>query len=67
MPDRMHRQLRHLLALLLHHQRFPFFVKITALRGDVECVLQFAHICKIPLILTALSFENGSPFRPSEK
>ena len=43
MTDGMHRQLRHLLTLLLYHQRFPFLMQIAALGGDVECVLQFAH------------------------
>jgi len=39
----MHRQLRHLLTLLLHHQRLPLLMQIAALRGNVERVLQFAH------------------------
>ena len=39
----MHRQLRHLLTLLLHHQRLPLLMQIAALGGDVERVLQFAH------------------------
>ena len=43
MPDGMHRQLRHLLTLLLHNQRLPLLMQITALGGDVERVLQFAH------------------------
>lgn len=44
MPDRMHRQLRHLLALLLHHQRLPLLMQVAALSGDIERVLQFAHV-----------------------
>ena len=44
MPDGMHRQLRHLLTLLLHHQRFPLLMQIAALGGDVERVLQFSHV-----------------------
>ena len=47
MADGMHRQLRHFFAFLLYgllnHQRFPLFVQITALGGDVERVLEFAH------------------------
>ena len=47
MADGMHRQLRHFFALLLYgllnHQRFALFVQITALGGDVERVLEFAH------------------------
>ena len=43
MPDGMHRQLRHLLTLHLHHQRLPLFMQIAALGGDIERVLQFAH------------------------
>ena len=39
MPDGMHRQLRHLLTLLLHHQRLPLLMQIAALGGDVERVL----------------------------
>ena len=53
MPDGMHRQLRHLLTLLLHHQRLPLFMQITALGGDVERILQFAH-GKAPWGLTVL-------------
>ena len=44
MPDGMYRQLRHLLTLLLHHQRFPLLMQIATLGGDVERVLQFAHV-----------------------
>lgn len=43
MPDGMHRQLRHLFTLLLHHQRLPLLMQIAALGGNVERVLQFAH------------------------
>ena len=39
----MHRQLRHFLTLLLHHQRLPLLMQIAALGGDIERVLQFAH------------------------
>ena len=39
----MRRQLRHLLTLLLHHQRFLLLMQIAALGGDVERILQFAH------------------------
>ena len=39
----MHRQLRHLLTLLLHHQRLPLLMQIAALGSDIERVLQFAH------------------------
>jgi len=39
----MHRQLRHLLTLLLHHQRLPLLMQVAALGGDIERVLQFAH------------------------
>ena len=53
MPDGMHRQLRHLLTLLLHHQRLPLLMQIAALGGDIQRVLQFAHE-KTPWILTAV-------------
>ena len=43
MPDGMHRQLRHFLTLLLHHQRLPLLMQVAALGGDVERVLQFTH------------------------
>lgn len=33
MPDRVHRQLRHLLTLLLHHQRLPLLMQVAALGG----------------------------------
>ncbi len=39
MPDGMHWQLRHLFAILLHHQRLPLLMQIAALGGDVERVL----------------------------
>ena len=53
MPDGMQRQLRHLLTLLLHYQRFPLLMQIAALGGDIERVLQFAHV-GTPWILTVL-------------
>ena len=57
MADGMHRQLRHFFALLLYgllnHQRFALFMQITALGGDVERVLEFAHGGFL-LVLTAL-------------
>ena len=53
MPDRMHRQLRHLLTLLLHHQCLPLLMQIAALGGNVERVLQFVH-GEAPWGLTAL-------------
>jgi len=49
----MHRQLRHLLTLLLHHQRLPLLMQIAALGGDVERILQFTH-GEAPWGLTAL-------------
>ena len=33
----------YLFTLLLHHQRFPLLMQITALGGDVERVLQLTH------------------------
>ena len=38
-PDGMHRQLRYLLTLLLHHQCLPLLMQIAALGGDIERVL----------------------------
>ena len=49
-----HQQLRHLLAFLFHHQRFPLLMQITALGGDVECVLKFAHDLNPLWFLTVL-------------
>ena len=44
MPDgMMHRQLRYLLTLLLHHQRLPLLMQIAALGSDIKRILQFAH------------------------
>ena len=39
MPDGMHRQLRHLLTLLLHHQRLPLLMQVAALGGDIQRIL----------------------------
>ncbi len=58
MPDGMYRQLRHLLTLLLHHQRFPLLMQIATLGGDVERVLQFAHE-EAPWGLTVLFFKTA--------
>ena len=44
MPDGMHRQLRHLLTLLLHHQRLPLLMQIATSGSDIQHVLQFMHV-----------------------
>ena len=43
----------YLFTFLLHHQRLPLLMQITALSGDVERILQFAH-GETPWVLTAL-------------